>query len=330
MEIAQVITDELQEDDISSSKTNKHHIVTPLVTPPGFPSYPLYRNTSYKQINRQKNVLCANCGFMGHIYKNCNHPIISYGIICYRLVYNSNLNGISPEYLMVQRKDSLSYVEFIRGKYNIKAKSYIMDMFSLMTEEERQGIKINTFDNLWQTLWCKNLSDDSKSFSKEYKEAYDKFNMLKNGYYIKNGNEMTFFSIDYITDNTKSKFDETEWGFPKGRRNINECDIHCAIREFKEETGISSKSIYVSHYIKPLEEVFSGSNNVRYKHVYYVAKMIDNSKVSLNPLNKQQIKEIRNIQWFNYTDAQNKIRDTNIERKELFRRLNQTIIKNIK
>jgi 8-oxo-dGTP pyrophosphatase MutT (NUDIX family) len=246
------------------------------------------------------------------------------------LVYNSDVNGISPEYLMVQRKDSLSYVEFIRGKYNIKAKTYIMDMFSLMTEEERQGIKNNSFDKLWQTLWCKNLSDDNKSFSKEYKEACEKFNMLKNGYYIRNGDEMTFFSIDYIIDNTTSKFNETEWGFPKGRRNINECDIHCAIREFKEETGIPSKSIFISHFIKPLEEVFSGSNNVRYKHVYYVAKMMDNSKVSLDPLNKQQIKEIRNIKWFNYTDAQNKIRDTNIERKELFRRLNQTIIKNIK
>lgn len=327
METTQLIKDESQDDNHMSSTQIIKELLGP---PPGFPSYPLYKTTSYKQINKQKNVLCANCGFMGHIYKNCNHPIISYGIICYRLVYNSDVNGISPEYLMVQRKDSLSYVEFIRGKYNIKAKLYIMNMFSLMTEEERQGIKNNTFDKVWQTLWCKNLSDDNKSFSKEYKEACDKFNMLKQGYYIKNGDEMTFFSIDYIINNTISKFNETEWGFPKGRRNINECDIHCAIREFKEETGIPSKSIYISHFIKPLEEVFSGSNNIRYKHVYYVAKMMDNSKVSLDPLNKQQIKEIRNIKWFNYTDAQNKIRDTNIERKELFRRLNQTIIKNIK
>lgn len=311
-------------------------------SPPGFPPYPLYKTiistpannsvtyNSYRQTHKKHNVLCANCGFMGHIYKNCNHPIISYGIICYRLVYNKSINGISPEYLMVQRKDSLSYVEFIRGKYNIKAKSYIMDMFALMTEDERNGIKQSNFNELWQTLWCKNLSDDNKSFSKEYKEAYDKFNMLKNGYYIKNGDDVTFFSTDYILENTTSKFNETEWGFPKGRRNINECDIHCAIREFKEETGLPAKSIYISTFIKPLEEVFSGSNNVRYKHVYYVAKMLDNNKIALDPSNKQQCKEIRNIQWFNYTDAQSKIRDINIERKELFRRLNQTIIKNIK
>jgi 8-oxo-dGTP pyrophosphatase MutT (NUDIX family) len=306
--------------------------------PPGFTHYPVYKTiipptmtcSSYRHTNgKRTNILCANCGCMGHVYKNCNHPIISYGVICYKLVYDSELNGIHPQYLMVQRKDSLSYVEFIRGKYNIKAKSYIMDMFALMTEDERQGLKDNSFEKLWQTLWCKNLSDDNKSFSKEYKEACDKFNMLKKGYYIKNGNHLTFFSINYIIDNTSSKYNETEWGFPKGRRNINEDDVNCAVREFREETGISSKSIYLSSFIKPLEEVFSGSNNVRYKHVYYIAKMIEEGQVVLDPSNKQQCKEIRNINWFSYLDAQNKIRETNIERKELFRRLNQIIIKSI-
>ena len=34
-----------------------------------------------------------------------------------------------------------------------------------------------------------------------------------------------------------------EWGFPKGRRNLYEKDLNCALREFSEETGYSSKSI---------------------------------------------------------------------------------------
>ena len=326
-----------------------------LSPPPGF-SYPLYKtfipphevderddngtvsgvSDGRQQVNfnksrqRRMNVLCANCGCMGHIYKNCNHPIISYGVICYKLSYDKESNVIYPKYLMVQRKDSLSYVEFIRGKYNIKAKSYIMDMFSLMTNDERNGIGQHSFETLWQELWCKNICEDNKSFSKEYKEAYEKFNMLKKGYYIKNGEDMTFFNIDYILNNTVSTYNETEWGFPKGRRNINEGDINCALREFKEETGIPSKSIQLSSYLKPLEEVFSGSNKVRYKHVYYIAKMNDDGDILIDPTNKQQCKEIRSIMWFNYTEAQTKIRDTNIERKELFRRLNQLIIKSIK
>lgn len=336
-----------QEHDTHCLNDNSHPSYAYVHPPPGF-RYPLYKtiipggpsvqnnqNTqSGNQRNqRRTNVLCANCGCMGHIYKNCNHPIISYGVICYKLMYDKELNGIYPKYLMVQRKDSLHYVEFIRGKYNIKAKMYIMDMFTLMTEDERNGIATQPFEKLWQTLWCKNITDDSKSFSKEYKEALEKFNLLKKGYYVRNKDDISFFNIDYIIDNTKSKYNETEWGFPKGRRNINEGDISCALREFREEAGIPSKCIQLSTYIKPLEEVFSGSNKVRYKHVYYIAKMLDETdmtSLAIDPSNKQQCKEIRNIQWFSYNDAQSKIRETNVERKELLRRLNQVIIKSIR
>jgi len=55
---------------------------------------------------------CRNCGLNGHIYKNCPHPIISFGIICYKI------DGNEIKYLMIQRKDSLSFMEFVRGKYD--------------------------------------------------------------------------------------------------------------------------------------------------------------------------------------------------------------------
>jgi NADH pyrophosphatase NudC (nudix superfamily) len=72
--------------------------------------------------------------------------------------------------------------------------------------------------------------------------------------------------------------------------------------------------------------VFSGSNKVRYKHVYYIARLVtDVEPFTINPNNKQQCKEIRNIQWFSYEDAQSKIRVYNIERKELLKRLHQVI-----
>jgi 8-oxo-dGTP pyrophosphatase MutT (NUDIX family) len=160
-------------------------------------------------------------------------------------------------------------------------------------------------------------------------------------------------NIDYILDNTRAEYPETEWGFPKGRRNINEDDIACAIREFREETGIHPRNIRLCADIKPCEEVFSGTNKIRYKHVYYIAKYmpsqpyihiinshyqpsdpsIDSPQENqpdeplFDPQNKQQCKEIKDVQWFSYTEAQARIRQQNVERKELLKRINSVILK---
>lgn len=277
---------------------------------------------------RNSKVLCANCGGIGHIYRNCNHPISSYGVICFKLLFDKTLCKIKPMYLMVQRKDSLSYIEFLRGKYGLENKKYIFKLFSNMTNNERRKISSMTFETLWKELW--QISDCS-AYQKEFKEAKTKFDMIKHGYFLKNDDcGMYYFDLDYILKNSQSVMDETEWGFPKGRRNINEDDFNCAFREFTEETGITLASISVVKDIKPFEEVFSGSNHVRYKHVYYLSIFNDSDeKVRFNPKNKIQCKEIKDIQWMTYEQAQAKIRKNNIERKELFKRVNQIILKNI-
>ena len=67
----------------------------------------------------KKDIICINCGYSGHTSKNCNFPITSFGIIAYK-IFKHNVF-----YLMVQRKDSLCYTEFIRGKYDVKNIKYI-------------------------------------------------------------------------------------------------------------------------------------------------------------------------------------------------------------
>ena len=57
---------------------------------------------------------CNNCGNYGHIYKNCRHPILSYGIILYHKCKFTDEIKI----VMIERKDSLAYIEFLRGKYS--------------------------------------------------------------------------------------------------------------------------------------------------------------------------------------------------------------------
>lgn len=289
------------------------------------------KNPISKAITLKQNINCANCGGVGHIYKQCNHPITSFGVICFRLSYNHQKKEVAPQFLMVQRKDSLSYVEYIRGKYSFENKSYILKLFSNMTESERCKIAICDFNTLWKELW---QIKDCTAFMREYNESKAKFNLLKVGYMLKNPEDgsLLFFDLKYVLDNSMSELEETEWGFPKGRRNINEDDFSCAFREFSEETNIHPDNVGLVTDVKPFEEIFTGSNHVRYKHIYYVAVLLHNdSKTNalLNPYNKSQCKEVKDIKWMWYNDAQSKIREQNIERKELFRRVYNIIEKNI-
>ena len=63
---------------------------------------------------------CNNCNSKGHIFYQCKQPINSIGIIVFR---NNEITS-EREYLMIRRKDSIGYVEFMRGKYNIYSKIY--------------------------------------------------------------------------------------------------------------------------------------------------------------------------------------------------------------
>lgn len=314
------------------------HIITPYVQErkryQKFMSYNTHLNNDYLRMGQppfhvgtKPPIMCGNCGALGHVYKNCNYPITSYGIITVRFVQDPITKQTIPYYLMVQRKDSLSYVEFLRGKYGLENRTYLMKLFSNMTIDERQKLRDKEFDILWKELW---QVDECNSYIKEYNESKGKFLMLKKGYYLKNeDNEVNFFNIATILTSTECNLKETEWGFPKGRRNINEDDIVCALREFQEETGIARKHVSIVPDIKPFEEVFSGTNHVRYRHVYYVAVYHDSRPPSPMPVNKTQSKEIRSTNWFTYDDAQANICTFNMERKELFKRVHQIVIKNM-
>ena len=60
--------------------------------------------------NNKKTVFCNNCGKIGHLFHQCKVPITSIGVITFRII-----NG-SIEILLIRRKDSLAFVDFMRGK----------------------------------------------------------------------------------------------------------------------------------------------------------------------------------------------------------------------
>jgi ADP-ribose pyrophosphatase YjhB (NUDIX family) len=235
--------------------------------------------------------------------------VISYGIICFRCPA-----GI-PEYLVVLRKDTFSFVDFMRGKYSLENRRYILAMFRMMTPAEREIIRDNDFEFCWRYLW--NNANCGKRWA-EYEESRARFRTLKSGYYLRNDESMYFVGFDDIMCHCENVPYEPEWGFPKGRRNINEPDMRTAFREFSEEAAIPTDSIMLLSH-KPFDETFSGSNGVRYKHVYFVARIEDDCVTRLCA------NELRDSRWATFEEAVVKFSDT-VERVEMLRRTHKFVM----
>lgn len=242
---------------------------------------------------------CNNCKTRGVICNRCLHPITSVGIILFRI----NSATKKREYLMICRRDSIGYIEYLNGKYNQYNKDYIKTIISEMTCQERTSILNDDIIGLRSRLW----GGEFKPFSLNLQSDL-KHNELKNG--ISYNGET--YSLESIISEISVVWDDKEWGFPKGRHNNQETDIMCAYREFEEEAGYSRNHINILHNVIPIEEIFIGSNHKAYKHIYYVAH-IDYDKSDSH--NKWHNSEIGKLEWKSYEDSLQSIRGYNIEKR---------------
>jgi len=243
--------------------------------------------------------ICNNCENYGHLFYNCKRPITSLGLICYRI---NPLNN-NYEYLLIQRKDSLGYVDFLRGKYNENNEFHLNNLFSEMTDNEIDNILNKSYDRLWNELWNKQH------------EPFDIKPKDKMLYVIQNKHHLII----------KKGWKLPEWGYPKGRRNYKETDLECALREFKEETGYNTTNIKIIRNILPIEEVFTGSNLKSYKHKYFIGYMEYNDTLYDAQFQKS---EIGNMKWCSYIDCLNTIRYYNTEKIEVINYVNSIINNN--
>ena len=73
------------------------------------------------------------------------------GVIAFR----QTESGI--QYLMICRKDSLGYVDFVRGKYPLHDKKYLTNIFSEMTLDEKHSLLTKDFSDMWENLWGRDV-----------------------------------------------------------------------------------------------------------------------------------------------------------------------------
>ena len=203
--------------------------------------------------------------------------------------------------LLVQRRNTIGLIEFIRGKYKLDNPNYIIKLFNMMTfDEKRMFREYDSFDMLRTIIGLKR----EFNYRGEYADAKSKFNTLRDD---PRGNQ-----IHALLDKSYTKWSSPEWGLPKGRRSNKEYDIECAIREFVEETGVKYKNINVYRNIKPLEEIYKGINGVIYKHTYFIADIKDTieSHENITYIEKGGYlnSEVSNVKCFTLTECQKIIR----------------------
>ena len=252
---------------------------------------------------QQPTMFCNNCGGRGHLFRTCKDPVLSCGI----LLIDSPTLPVVPEnvqIMMIRRKDSMSFAEFMRGKYDPNDTEYLRKLIQNMTLKEQASMVSEPFESLWRQLW----GDDRTS--SDFGISRDKFNQLDR--------------MELMRNNL-STYTEPEWGFPKGRRMRGESDMACAVREFGEETNIPREAFVVLKNII-LEETFTGLNGIRYKHVYFVALLKDPSIVNLaQRFTPMQRREISGIAWKTMAEAEALIRPHYVERLTMITQLKSVI-----
>jgi 8-oxo-dGTP pyrophosphatase MutT (NUDIX family) len=192
-----------------------------------------------------------------------------------------------------------------------------------MTETDIELIKTNKteFDTLWNSVWIKTdrqIKAYNKNKDREYNDAKEKYETLRSS--------TDSYNLEFYLTQIKPKWKSSEWGIPKGRRNISESDLRCAVREFEEETNFTRNEYVIFENIPPLEENLVGSDGISYRHIYYIGMATIDKQPSMNQNNLYQIREIGNIGWFSFSDAIKLIRPYHSDKRKVITRLHNYII----
>lgn len=269
-------------------------------------------STSYKTSFRKRNYRCSN-------------PITSYGIIAYHLprvneiksststpdVSGDGNDHPAPLYLLYRRRDSFSYIDFIRGMW--KNVSQIHFMFDHMTFAELERIYHHPFDDLWRDLW---VNPECAIYRGGYIQSRNAYESI----YYKTGFSLKTLLKPYLD---RGYGINPEWCFPKGKKSHkDEDDIVCATREFTEETRIECDQHFTLKDDTYIED-FDGTNGKPYRTIFYVAEIdeIKTPPVVQTPkcIRKQTISEETDaLEWLTLEQCLERLSD---QRQDILRQV---------
>ena len=215
----------------------------------------------------------------------------SYGLACCK--YIDNVLHV----LMIKKKYTYSFFEFVFGKYPKFDRSKLEALFDTMTYREKTDILEMDFDKLWCRIVL-NVPDDPNSIGKirvklKRPAGKKRFDLafhdgiieseIASEYFGREKEWQTYMAKkqrfrEFTDDGGKrlkelinhSKSADPIWEIPKGRPDGDEKALDAAIREFTEETLGTINNYKIIFDISPIKINYVHSNCL-YKNDYYIA-----------------------------------------------------------
>lgn len=255
--------------------------------------------------------------------KKISRPIASYGIILFCI----DATDGRPRYLIYQRRDNYEYIDIIRGNWNNEKR--LKELFAALSAEEKDRLSRFSFRELWDDLW---VTHGSNMHLEGFEKARKRFESFSNDIpkIIEGLPAPATFGGDHAN--------EPQWGFPKGKKNVytqsgrKETDQECALREFGEETRLSTDGIILwgsgcpnvggTAPLRVYAEFYKGNNGKPYCTYYFLAEISKMERITRMKtpgcIRSDAVSdEAANAKWMTFEEALGKLvpRRQNILRK---------------
>ena len=231
----------------------------------------------------------------------------SYGIACCRYVnYNMQI-------LLVKKRYTYQFASFVFGHYKRSDEKKLIFLFNSMTYEEKIDIISLRFDLLWYRIWLEfpeakheeivlhsqqldiaRLLDVRKRKNKKAITQMDSYIRRKakfeNSFCADGGKYLL-----HLIENTSNG--STLWEIPKGHSNKKELPLDVAIRECKEETGLSLSKYDIMYDMNSIVDTYM-SSGIRYRNEYFIAysTCLECPK-NIFSTTRESIREVEEIKW---------------------------------
>lgn len=286
-------------------------------------------------INSEESILSLPQRLILNSFIN-DSPIVSYGCIC-SCIKNGEIN-----FLLVKRRDSVSYIDFLLGNYRI---SQLFLLIRDLCHEERERLLTHDFDALWRDFKAYTRDKESKESDKSKKKENTEETEKKEEIVTNSGNyEYAKIQFLYLAPRLRELFEKVPsadpsgkgmWGFPKGKPTVlnpevlgtkietntikYESALNCAFREFKEETNGIALENYEILLPDPISELYTGTNNKNYQTHYFAVQLINSdAEIKQFETHNTGIRNVVNnesaiIKWVPVSEINNYLRDHRVK-----------------